>query len=46
MKNILFIALIAVICIAKLVQIQFADIDKHNPNKMYEITLIKNGEAR
>ena len=46
MKQIIFIALIAVICIAKLVQTQFADIDKHDPNQMYELTLIKNGVAR
>ena len=46
MKQIFFIALIAIICVAKLVQIQFADIDKHDPNQMYEITLTKNGVAK
>lgn len=46
MKQILIIAFIAVVCIAKLVQTQFADIDKHDPNQMYEITLVKNGVAR
>lgn len=46
MKQILIIAFIAVVCIAKLVQTQFADIEKNDPNQMYELTLIRNGVAR
>ena len=43
MKQLIIIAFIAIVCLVKLVQTQFADIDKNNPNEMYKITLIKNG---
>ncbi|MBO5928222.1 MAG: hypothetical protein J6Q32_05170 [Clostridia bacterium] len=46
MKKILIIAIIAIVCIAKLVQTQFADVDKVTPQEMYELTLIRNGVAR
>ena len=46
MKKILFAALIAIICIAKLVQTQFADVENHDPQELYEVTLIRNGVAR
>lgn len=46
MKQIIIITFIAVICIAKLVQIQFADVDQNDPQEMYQITLVRNGVAK
>ena len=46
MKNLLILMTIAMVCIIVLVKVQFADVEKNDPQQMYEITLIKNGVAK